>query len=193
MKTRDYTLIAVLVAVALLGSCVANVTPGPLVPAKGAAEYKLTGQYHKDKYYFFPNGRDYEKEALFVRALKEGADGAWYKPDPRYTAEQNLAIEYDVMSFIGSAEAGLLQHGIVLGKVGRWKESVDALRRAAEEKPSDAGTWGDLGAAYHALGRYRESVEAFDKAVLLDPAYFSTRNTQEQIWQASRESRQVKP
>ena len=172
----------------------AAATPGPTVAAQGTGDVALTGQYHKDKDHFFPDGRDLKREELFLRALTEGAEAEPKKPNARFSAEENLAVEYDAASFMArSFRAGHWNYGIVLGKVGRWKEAADALRQAVAVKPSHAGTWANLGVANHALGRFRESVEAFDKAVLLDPAYFTSREAQRQVWQASRDAQPIRP
>ena len=131
----------------LTGCITTAITPGPLVPAPGAADYKLTGHYYQDKYYFFPYGRNFEKEKLFLQALQEGADGETYKPSDMFGAEQNLAIEYDAISFsaINSYKSDW-EYGIVLGKVGRWKEAVDALTKVVNNNPASAGlrgkSWG---------------------------------------------------
>lgn len=180
----------------LAASGCATVTPGPTVPMPGAENVTLTGHYYMDKYYFFPKGRDFEREKLFVRALKEGAEEELYKPDwrwsPEVSPEEKLAIEYDALSTL-VAYSGKFHwgHGIVLGKVGRWREAVEAFQKATQAHPSFPGNWGNLGVAEHALGHYEQSVAAFEKALQLDPAYFQTREAQRAIWQASR--RQVHP
>lgn len=159
-----------------------------------AGDVSLVGQYHKDKDHLFPDGRDQTREALYLRALTEGAAGALYKPAPRFSAEENLAVEYDAASFLARTFGkNHWSHGIVLGKVGRWKEAADALGRAVKGDPSHAGTWGNLGVANHALGRFRESVEAFERAVALDQTYFTSREAQRQVWQASRGAQLVRP
>lgn len=172
----------------------ANITPGVTVPVPGAADVKLTGHYYKDKYYFFPNGRNFERESLFLSALKEGAEGELSKPNWRFSAEQNLAIEYDALSFVVKTSSKVQwEYGIVLGKIGRWKEAADAFRTFVETNPTSAGTWGNLGVAEHAPDHYQESVVAFEKAAAIDPAYFGKRETQQKIWQASRERRPALP
>lgn len=178
---------------ALVMSGCATVTPGPAVPVPGAEYVQLTGHYYKDKYYFFPKGRDFAREKMFLSALNEGAEGELYKPDWRFSAEQNLAIEYDAFSMasaLGKAHSG---HGIVLGKVGRWKEAVEAFQNAIQTNPVFPGNWGNLGVAEHALGHYEQSVTAFEKALQLDPDYFQTRKAQRAIWQASRRGNPVAP
>ncbi len=194
MKPSKDASVPAFVALSLLAICVAATTPVPTIAAPGAGDVALTGHYHKDKEYFFPDGRDHKREELFLRALTEGVEGELNKPNSRFSAEENLAVEYDAASFMArSFRIGHWNYGIVLGKVGRWKEAADALRRAVTVKPSHAGTWANLGVANHALGRFRESVEAFDQAVLLDQAYFTSREAQRQVWQASRAAQPVRP
>ena len=66
--------------------------------------------------------------------------------------------------------------GAALVLVERPQEAIARLRAAAEKHPSDATLWNDLGAATHAAGlqlnqqsRFPEALEAFDRAVSLDP------------------------
>lgn len=194
VASRNRGRLLALTALAVCVGCSATTTPGPTTPAPGAEDFKLTGHYYKDKYYFFPYGRDYEREALFGRALLEGAQLDQPEPDRRLNAEQNLAVDYDSASYLANIFGkNEWQYGIVLGKVGRWKEAVAAFQSAVKENPSDLGAWGNLGVANHALGRYHESVEAFGEALQRDPAYFSQRPTQRLVWQASRESQPVPP
>lgn len=194
MKSPKDTAIPVFVVVSLLAICFAATVPGPTLAAPSTGEVALAGHYHKDKDHFFPDGRDLKREELFLRALTEGAEGELKKPDSRFSVEENLAVEYDAASFMArSFKIGYWRHGIVLGKVGRWKEAADALRLAVTVKPTHPGTWGNLGVAYHALGRFRESVEAFDKAASLDQEFFTSREAQRQVWQASRDAQPMRP
>lgn len=160
-----------------------------------AMDVKLTGHYHKDKFYFFPEGRDSKKEELFLQAMREGVEGVPpHKQDSRFSPEQNLAIEYDAMSFlVRTYGVGHKDYAIVLGKVGRWKEAAEALRTATATQLVSAGTWGNLGVAEHALGHYRESLVAFGRARAVDSTYFEQRQAQHTIWRASHEGRSVAP
>jgi len=187
MNLTKYTGIICFASMLLISCVTTQPTPGPTTPAPGAADYKLTGHYHKDKYYFFPNGRNFEKEKLYLKALHEGAEGEIYKPSDMFGAEQNLAIEYDAISFVAiNSDEGTWEYGIVLGKVGRWKEAVDALTKVVNSNPASGGIWGNLGVAHHALGNYKESVSSFEKAVTIDPSYFDSRPNQIKIWLASK-------
>lgn len=181
MKSPKYFSVLLLIVASLFAGC-------------SAMDIKLTGHYHKDRFYFFPDGRDAKKEKLFLQALQEGVEGVPpHKPDSRFSPEQNLAIEYDALSFVvRDFGVGHADYGIVLGKVGRWREAADALRTAVTAKPA-AGTWGNLGVAEHALGHYRESLAAFDRALAIEPAYFEQRQAQHTIWRASHEGRSVAP
>lgn len=179
----------------ILGSCVFDkITPGPRTPVPGAADYELTGHYNKDKFYFFPYGRNFKKENLFLKALQERAKGKLYETEKSFSAEQNLAIEYDVVSFsMKKTDKNSWEYGIVLGKVGRWIESVDALKRSIEIAPKFAGSWGNLGVAEHALGNFEASAYSFNKAMEIDPQYFANKPNQNKIWGASQNHVEVIP
>src|SRR5207248_6675547 len=53
-------------------------------------------------------------------------------------------------------------------RLGRWAESIPALKKALELKP-DYYTYSNLGTANFYLRRYDESVKMFEKAVEINP------------------------
>ena len=178
----------------LTGCVTTQPTPGPLTPTPGAIQHKLTGHYYEDKFYFFPNGRDFNKENIFLQALHEGAEGKLFEPNRAFSAEQNLAIEYDIAAtVVKTSNNGWEDYGIVLGKVGRWNESIEAFKKACDINKNSAGMLSNLGVAQHALGNYSESVNSFEKALAINPSYFGSRPNQKLIWQASKSSRAVTP
>lgn len=72
MKSPKYFSVLLLIVASLFAGC-------------SAMDMKLTGHYHKDKFYFFPDGRDAKKEELFLQALQEGVEGVPpHKPDSRF-------------------------------------------------------------------------------------------------------------
>lgn len=181
-----------------LASCAASLgTPGPLTPAPGADQYELTGHYYKDKFYFFPHGRNFEAERIYFKALLEGDRS--FEPAQGFRPEENLAIDYDAMAFVAARVSGRSsRYGIVLGRVGRWKEAAEAFKKAdpADEiagPDAPSGFQGNLGVAQHALGNYAESVSSFNNALSNDSAYFESRPNQLRIFQVSKEGRALAP
>ncbi len=182
------------------------------------ANSKLTGHYYRDKSCFFPNGRNHKREAKFLKSLYEGVFDDYFTPDRKFSDEQNLAVEYDVAFSIATEMRAIylkpvgnvpdiwdkfrqkVEHdpdywakafcrlGIVLCKVGRWEESVDAFRDAVEESPRLSVLWGNLGIAENATGNYARSLSAFKKACEIDSTYFQRRPTQLEIHHASTEN-----
>lgn len=59
--------------------------------------------------------------------------------------------------------------GILLMEEGRWEEAIPVLTARLELHGPDAGTLSDLGRAYERIGRFRSSVEAFDRSLTLQP------------------------
>lgn len=196
MRLTRYSIVFVL-GLILLASCVTTQpTPGPLTPTPGANQHELTGHYYKDKFYFFPMGRNFKIEDIFLQALREGAVGKFFEPSKAFGPEQNLAIEYDAAATavkISNNAYALESYGIVLGKVGRWKEAAEAFKKASGISNASAGVWGNLGVALHALGNYNASVESFAKAESLGSSYFDSRPNQKMIWLASKDGRQIMP
>lgn len=152
---------------------------------------RLQGRYAYDKMNFYPKDRNPKAEELFWAALKEGEKA---HPDlvNLPVSEEKLAVHYDALWFVaktfGKGRAGL---GQILGMVGLWEEALHAFREAVKEKSNFAGTWGNLGVAAHVTGRYKESMDAFDRALKLDPIYFKTREVQRKVWEASRSGRSM--
>lgn len=61
--------------------------------------------------------------------------------------------------------------GTALNFLGRSEESLPLLREQAESIQPDAMSWFQLGAAYGALGQSGQAVEAYEKALTLNPDY----------------------
>ncbi|MFA6966501.1 tetratricopeptide repeat protein [Bosea sp. (in: a-proteobacteria)] len=61
--------------------------------------------------------------------------------------------------------------GTALNFLGRFEESIPILREQAEGIQPDAMSWFQLGAAYGDLGRSTQAIEAYEKALALDPDY----------------------
>jgi tetratricopeptide (TPR) repeat protein len=58
---------------------------------------------------------------------------------------------------------------IQLALESKWEEAVSLNRSILSAQPADVDTWNRLGKALLELGRYRESVDAYTKALDLDP------------------------
>ncbi|MET3524127.1 tetratricopeptide repeat protein [Mesorhizobium abyssinicae] len=61
--------------------------------------------------------------------------------------------------------------GTALNFLGRCEESLPILREQAERIQPDAMSWFQLGVAYGDLGQSAQAIEAYEKALALDPAY----------------------
>jgi tetratricopeptide (TPR) repeat protein len=61
--------------------------------------------------------------------------------------------------------------GTALNFLGRFEESMPILREQAEGIQPDAMSWFQLGAAYGDLGQSTQAIEAYEKALALDPDY----------------------
>ena len=72
-------------------------------------------------------------------------------------AEASAATEYD--------------RGVRARVVENWPTAEDAFRRATAFQPDFADAWNELGFALRHLGRYAESVQAYDEALRLRPEF----------------------
>ncbi|MGE0767934.1 MAG: tetratricopeptide repeat protein [Hyphomicrobiaceae bacterium] len=61
--------------------------------------------------------------------------------------------------------------GTALNFLGRFEESLPILREQAEGIQPDAMSWFQLGAAYGDLGKSAQAIDAYEKALALDPDY----------------------
>ncbi len=61
--------------------------------------------------------------------------------------------------------------GTALNFLGRFEESLPILREQAKGIQPDAMSWFQLGAAYGELGQSARAIEAYEKALALDPDY----------------------
>lgn len=148
----------------------------------------IVGRYAKDKKAFFPGGRNADKEAFYAAALAEGEEKR--EPYPPLPGEPQIAADYDAAAFLAKTfGAGFSNYGVMLGRLGRWKEAEVMFQRASSAPKVPAGLWGQLGVARHALGRHAEAVEAFARALALDPDYFKDRPTQARCRQGSLDGR----
>ena len=53
----------------------------------------------------------------------------------------------------------------------QYPAAIAALKRAIALDPTYGAAWGELGVAYHALGRFTDAVRVLKRAMVLDPAY----------------------
>ena len=61
--------------------------------------------------------------------------------------------------------------GTALNFLGRFEESLPLLLEQAQVIQTDAMSWFQVGVAYEKLGRIAESIDAYEKAIALDPNY----------------------
>ena len=59
------------------------------------------------------------------------------------------------------------QKGVAYIKLDRTYEALESLEKAKEENPYDASIWNNLGIVYAYLGKYEDSLAAFDRAIEL--------------------------
>jgi len=76
----------------------------------------------------------------------------------------------------GSTPESLLDLSLALYRSGRFEESLDAARRAAELRPDWDLAWNNVCAAANRLGRWDEAIAAGERAVWLNPQNELARN-----------------
>lgn len=66
----------------------------------------------------------------------------------------------------------LLELGISLCRLARWREAIDPLQRALEIDPSKVAAHYQLGDAYNQTDRLPDALEAYETAVRLQPDHW---------------------
>ena len=61
------------------------------------------------------------------------------------------------------------EFGIKVAQNGLWKEAAYRWRKAIELDPTYAAAWNNLAIAYEQQGDFDSALEAYEKAVQLDP------------------------
>lgn len=125
-------------------------------------------------------GVNRKRAALLLRVLAQKLELAkrWDEVTDTYRRLAALTPEDpDAHARLGAA----LLHG-----QNRPEEALAALGAALELKPDAARVHADRGMALNALGRFSESVAAFEEALRLEPAYLELRPTARLVFEASR-------
>ena len=68
----------------------------------------------------------------------------------------------------------IASEGRTLREAGNWPAAIAHYRRAIERQPQSAALLSELGACYGQIGEMRGAIEAFERAIALDPDYLAT-------------------
>src|SRR5438270_8884213 len=63
----------------------------------------------------------------------------------------------------------LPERAIALAMQNRWSEAADVNRKIIELYPNDADAYNRLGKALMEMGRYRDALSTYQRAIELDP------------------------
>lgn len=66
--------------------------------------------------------------------------------------------------------------GLVLSKLGRYKESMECFEKAREINPHLAEAWNNKGASLDYLNRHDEAIDCYDNAIKIEPTAISWCN-----------------
>jgi len=80
------------------------------------------------------------------------------------------AVAAAVLWPAAAAAGSLLETGRTAHLAGRHQDAIAALRAYLAKNPRDASAWVWLGASYYQLGYTRDAVEAFERAMTLQPS-----------------------
>jgi tetratricopeptide (TPR) repeat protein len=69
--------------------------------------------------------------------------------------------------------------GVVLSRLGRYDEAIDAYDRALNINPDYSIVWNNKGVVLSRLGRYEEAIDAYDRALSINPVFSKSQITHE--------------
>lgn len=72
----------------------------------------------------------------------------------------------------------------------KWEEALDITQQVLVLDPELPVVWANLGGIYGSLGRYQEAVEAFDRALALDPTDEDARQNRAAVLEALRQQQE---
>src|SRR5215210_7486885 len=88
----------------------------------------------------------------------------------------------------------LPERAIALAMQNRWSEAADVNRKIIELYPNDADAYNRLGKALLEMGRYRDALGTYQKAVELDPNnIIAKKNVERLVHLADKEPAVIKP
>lgn len=88
----------------------------------------------------------------------------------------------------------LPEKAIALAMQNRWSEAADVNRKIIELYPNDADAYNRLGKALLEMGRYRDALGTYQKAVELDPNnIIAKKNVERLVHLADKEPTGIKP
>ncbi len=74
------------------------------------------------------------------------------------------------LAIAGSATARRqMEFGVEMALKGSWREAAFRFERVVEEQPDNGFAWSNLGVARESTGRFEEALEAYQKALELEP------------------------
>ncbi|MBW2367914.1 MAG: tetratricopeptide repeat protein [Deltaproteobacteria bacterium] len=110
----------------------------------------------------------------FRNVLRLGArDEIHYTQAKRLLADTKQMVRdvngTDLDTFIKAQD--IFQKGVKLMEKGEWEKAIDAYEESLTLNASTPQPHGNLGICYAALGRKEDAIEAFDRALVIDPNY----------------------
>ena len=85
----------------------------------------------------------------------------------------------------------LPENAIALAMENRWSEAADINRKIIELYPNDADAYNRLGKALLEMGRYRDSLTTYQRAVELDPNNIIAKKNVERLAHLAEQSPEV--
>lgn len=107
-------------------------------------------------------------QLLLDKGREEEGVGVLHEAVGQYPQTWGAYAAMQTLDQIDAAEISLLQRGEILYHLGQNEQSIEALERYRLTRPFGFHSTAHLyaGLAYHALGRYEDAVDEFDKVIL---------------------------
>ncbi len=61
--------------------------------------------------------------------------------------------------------------GVVLSRLGKFTDAIEAYDQALKIDPNYSSAWNNKGVALSRMGKYSEAIKAYDQALMIDQNY----------------------
>ena len=127
---------------------------------------------------WFRSGGDESVDTM----LKEGAN---HIKEKRY--QESIEVLTEAIRIAPDFAEAYNQRAIAYFLLDEWLKSIDDCKKTVELNPYHFGAFAGIGQCYLRLGKLREAINAFQKALELNPNLYSIAHTVLQIQRALRE------
>ncbi|NLV27232.1 MAG: tetratricopeptide repeat protein [Methanomicrobiales archaeon] len=132
-----------------------------------------------------PNHSEYKDNAISQQPAEQTTHGRYHTKEPgNFPYGIKTIIESENNTDDTKQKSGgeisnaiiWFNKGVVLSRLSRYAESLDAYEQATVLDPDYASAWNNKGVVFSRLGKYPEAIKAYEQAIHVKPEYTSAWN-----------------